>query len=111
MSETLVKTDCGCVVRGGFHTFDYEIYTVEVQDRFGGFVRNLDVIATSDESAIAAARGELHRRKLDPERSGWGFESIGFLTARASCCITRNRCLPCQIKAERKAVGADVARG
>ncbi|MGW3232507.1 hypothetical protein [Kitasatospora sp. NPDC001095] len=104
MSETLVKASCGCVIRGGFHTHEYRIYTVEVQDRSGGFVRNLDVIATGDDSAVAAARDGLIRRKLDPERNGWQFESIGFLTARASCCITRNRCLPCRIKAKRRSV-------
>lgn len=94
MSETLVKTKCGCVIRGGFHTFDYLVHTVEITGNGGGLVDAIDVRADSPDCAIGATRTEFTRRGVNWER--WHFEAIGCNQARAYCCAARNPCGICK---------------
>ncbi|MFF4815244.1 hypothetical protein ACFY2K_11710 [Kitasatospora sp. NPDC001309] len=98
-TDTLVKKKCGCTVRGGFHTWEYRVYTVEVIGNGGGLVDTVDVRADGPECAVGAVRAELSKRGVKWERYNWFFQPIGYSTARASCCPARNPCDACQKRA------------
>ncbi|MFJ9771850.1 hypothetical protein ACIRVF_11450 [Kitasatospora sp. NPDC101157] len=95
MSDTLIKTPCGCTVRGNRHTWDYRQYTVEIRDIYGLAVRTVEVPANDDVHAesLVAQRGYAGNVRVYP--ASWTYHSIGYATMRGECCTDSRICTGC----------------
>lgn len=98
MPDTLITSACGCVIRGGIHTYETKVFTVEVHDSHGDYVHLMDVDASDDRAAERSA-WLIMLNRMGTRVKGWGFDSIGFAVMRKSCCKAAHPCRICAVPA------------
>ncbi len=95
MSDTLIKTPCGCVVRGNRHTWDYRQYTVEIRNGYGVILQTVGVPANDDEHAEALVKQQGSRGGVRLRPASWTYHSIGHKIMRGQCCTDARPCTGC----------------